>query len=400
MRGRVTYYTSVKMKSKSCHKVATVFRFSGRTFTLNQRERGRWHLRVKIRGRQRRRTFHTSNPRQAVALAKDWIAGLTDAPENPEESTLEIPTFRELITTYHLVHRCKDMTVKNNLRMLGRLLSEGLGKEKWLDLPIDHLDENCITRFIASRQGLTRPNYVKVYMNNLSTNSTVAQALSIFGDRLRIQYARAGWLIPESLVKSLRFERVKEHHVGFRPIPEETMAAMARAIEKEKAAGNLEMWLVNKMILHLGLRCSELIAARRSWVETSSSSGVVKHYLHVKHRPEEGFETKNGKHGRIGIPDWLWEEIKDREGYLVNPDGGTNYMRYKLIYETHSKWLRKFIPERQKSNHELRKQGGSLVALKYNSFEVAARFLRDSLETAKEHYLELIEPVCLDDIDL
>jgi hypothetical protein len=40
------------------------------------------------------------------------------------------------------------------------------------------------------------------------------------------------------------------------------------------------------------------------------------------------------------------------------------------------------------------------VALKVNSWEAAARFLREDLETAKRHYFDLVPPVGLEVEDL
>ena len=50
------------------------------------------------------------------------------------------------------------------------------------------------------------------------------------------------------------------------------------------------------------------------------------------------------------------------------------------------------MPGTTKTNHELRKWAGSIVATKTNSWERAAEFLRVGIESAKKHYSGSAKP--------
>lgn len=74
--------------------------------------------------------------------------------------------------------------------------------------------------------------------------------------------------------------------------------------------------------------------------------------------------------------------------------------RHDRIYRDHNEWLRRFIPDRQKGAHELRKHFGSVWATKTGSLYVAAQMLRVSLVVAEYHYSALLkrpQPLTLED---
>lgn len=74
--------------------------------------------------------------------------------------------------------------------------------------------------------------------------------------------------------------------------------------------------------------------------------------------------------------------------------------RKNLIYRDHNEWLRKFIPDRQKGAHELRRHFGAVWATKTGSLNVAAQMLRVMLAVAEYHYSALLkrpEPLSLKD---
>jgi hypothetical protein len=219
---------------------------------------------------------------------------------------------------------------------------------------------------------------------------------------------------------------LKEGAHRFVPVSEKTYAALDAAAEnlkkgigvparepsrgknvgKRKSGSELEwdgyeMWLVNRSIRLMGLRAGEVAAMRTGWLV--ESGGQL--FLDVVSRPGE-FVPK-GHEGRVLVPAVLRDvflkrrkEAGEKSVPLIRAASATE--RRDLIIRGHSAWLRQFFPKGQhrKTNHELRKHAGSLVAAKFNSWEAAARFLREDLETAKKHYLELLHPVGLETADL
>jgi hypothetical protein len=235
------------------------------------------------------------------------------------------------------------------------------------------------------------------------------QAQMVFARRHRRIWT--GWRLPPGVEDFLQVRALPEPAPRYVPIDEKLIAKLDAAAEKVAQGhwpagidqpGGCEpsdLWAVNRAIRLIGLRDSEVLAMRTSW--------LVEHggrlYLDIAARPGE-FIPK-GHCGRVLVPrvlEPIWRARKDEDeaGFLIAPNGLPT-QRYDLIYRSHSHWVRKFIGEdRRKTNHELRKHAGSLVALKFNSWEAAARFLREDLETAKKHYLELLQPVGLEVEDL
>jgi hypothetical protein len=57
-----------------------------------------------------------------------------------------------------------------------------------------------------------------------------------------------------------------------------------------------------------------------------------------------------------------------------------------------SRWIREFIPDRNKTLHELRKEFGSQVLKRTGSIGAAAEALGDTVETARAYYLTQLRP--------
>jgi len=55
-------------------------------------------------------------------------------------------------------------------------------------------------------------------------------------------------------------------------------------------------------------------------------------------------------------------------------------------------WVARFIPDRVKRLHELRKHAGSVIARR-DGLLTAAQFLGDSYVTTEKHYASLLSPI-------
>lgn len=150
----------------------------------------------------------------------------------------------------------------------------------------------------------------------------------------------------------------------------------------------VELWLVNACLRRLGLRSSELLAARRSWLERRlDRAGVLRWCLVVKDRPEEGFTLlKHGAGRNLVLDDELAGLLTARgEGWLIGP-GMAASARDDLVERLHNTWLRQFIPDRVKANHELRMWAGSLVYRQTGSLGDTAYFLGHRTTVTTERF--------------
>lgn len=157
-----------------------------------------------------------------------------------------------------------------------------------------------------------------------------------------------------------------------------------RAVEVDYS----ELWLVNACLRRLGLRSSELLAARRSWLERRPDrAGVLRWCLVVKDRPEEGFTLlKHGAGRNLVLDEELAGLLTARgEGWLIGPTMAAS-ARDDLVERLHNTWLRQFIPDRVKANHELRMWAGSLVYRQTGSLGDTAYFLGHRTTVTTERF--------------
>lgn len=157
-----------------------------------------------------------------------------------------------------------------------------------------------------------------------------------------------------------------------------------RAVEVDYS----ELWLVNACLRRLGLRSGELLAARRSWLERRPDrAGVQRWCLVIKDRPEEGFTLlKHGAGRNLVLDDELAGLLTKRgEGWLIGPTMAAS-ARDDLVERLHNTWLRQFIPDRVKANHELRMWAGSLVYRQTGSLGDTAYFLGHRTTVTTERF--------------
>jgi integrase len=260
------------------------------------------------------------------------------------------------------------------------------------------LSKENLERFYAQGQGREGKgvNWVNRLPCNGGLNSTIRNARALFTPKM-LELKFAGLKLPP-LDDLKRLPKLPAPKGGFRPWPAGVYEQMdvAAAGLKETC---YELWLVNVCLRFLGLRPCELLAARREWITTSADGrawlNVQDHHADDAEDDEEAtFElVKHGAARKLELNALLKEALLPRTGWLIAPDLATGESlqtcedaRHALIYRRHSEWLRQFIPDRRKSNHELRMYAGSLVA-KQHGLEAACYFLgHTSLVTTQAFY--------------
>lgn len=146
-----------------------------------------------------------------------------------------------------------------------------------------------------------------------------------------------------------------------------------------------ELWLVNTMLRRLGLRSAELLAARGEWIEQrpNRQTGELQWVLSLRDRPDFNV-LKHGTFRNLVVDEELLGILRKRKGFLIAPDLKPA-MREELVQRLHNTWLRQFIPDRAKGNHELRMWAGSIVYMR-DGLAAAAYFLGHKSQITTERF--------------
>lgn len=390
-------------------KTTYSFQYRGREWQLIKRGTGRraptdgtpWSYRLTVGGKRVLISTRTAHTETAVALAKARIAAVLDGRvevlkvDRAKTGVGKLLTVGEACDLYKAANVVRPATARDNVSTLKRLVVVALGIDDADDVSLDRVDGALGELFLAKCQGKAKVNRGAVLRVNAGANSRLRQAQSVFAKRHRRIFdgCQLGGVDSFCAVKPLK---VGSHR--YVPLEDGVLRKLDEAAERVRGS---ELWVVNRLIRLCGLRDSEVVAAKTDWL--TEHNGRL--FLEIVARPGE-FIPK-GHEGRVMVPSVLEPVFRERKAaaeeagepaFLVRAENPT--ARHNLVYREHSKWVREFLPGRQKTNHELRKHAGSLVAQKFNSWEAAARFLREDLETAKSHYLELLKPVGLEVEDL
>jgi integrase len=292
--------------------------------------------------------------------------------------------------------RIKDRTVAGNLSALKGILT--LAKPEVHD--VRELSAECLAgdgvlrAFVLAARKAGRPDG--------SIKSQINQARSVVCREVLPVYE--GLRLPDVGTFGVDIAWRLED-VGFAPIPDAAIAGMESAVaerlrfarssdgtELERAEA-LGIWLVYMLMARLGMRNSEVAAARWGWIEERvdrSRPGETVWVMVIQDRRAEGYEVKNGLAGAVAVPAELRAELeRTREAakpgeYLVRAPHAT--AREWICYRAINDFLRPWLPGREKVSYELRKWAGSLVALREGIY-AAQQFLRHrSVKTTETYY--------------
>jgi integrase len=149
------------------------------------------------------------------------------------------------------------------------------------------------------------------------------------------------------------------------------------------------------MALGIGMRRSEIEAARPSWFSRQSDRVMV----HI--REEDDFKPKNGENGVVPVSAELYEALLKLRGdsdskFFVpcgDNDGGTG--RIWEAVRAVNRWLKKKGMADRKPLHALRKECGSIVAQSQGILE-ASKVLRNTPQVCAVHYAGIAEMKTVD----
>lgn len=379
-----------------------VVRFRGRKYVLFRRGEtsgSPFSVRLVRDGKRHLVSTGTGDLTLAKVKAKEIIERILDGEaEKVKSKGFRVPTVGEVIDAFKAGdRRVRSKTWVNYGLSLLRIVRETLDidNEAAKKVKVSELTEELVRSYQALKQGTKSVDYVTPAKVHTSINSSIRQARAVFSKNALRGYARDGIRIPDSIEGFLKAPYLRElsHRYSDNPISKEEIEKMNEDLPELKKEDE-RLWAIHLMIRLMGLRDSEIERAQRHWL-VKRGEGT---FLVINRR--EGEAAPKRSDGEVPVPQVLLDYFNSHDGtHLIPAKHPTE--RHDLIYKTHSKWVGKRIPGREKTNHELRKWAGSVVATKTNSWERAAQFLRIDLETAKKHFLAFVtsaEPLSLEDL--
>ena len=283
---------------------------------------------------------------------------------------------------------------RGNVQALRRMC-ERVGLD-WEAARMDELTVKVWEEWVRVRYeeaGMKFPQGMKVPSRlNGSLNSEWRQIKAIFGLSSRREVF-AGWEWPAAMEGFLARPGLRAASVRYEPIP--NLAEMDAAF-----AARPEVWarMGYELARYCGLRRGEIIGARWDWLAGSDAEGWR---LRVEDREGDeegdgGMRVKNRKGrtvpvGAARVARWREWALGDGcggcSGYLVRAAAvEARTMRADLVGRDLSALVRVWMPEREKSLHELRKAAGSEVLRQTGSMAMCAEFLGDTIAVAEDHY--------------
>lgn len=283
-------------------------------------------------------------------------------------------------------------------RVEGVQLTEHSDLARRIDaLPADVLGRDTVRAYFAVCQGgVYAPT--KVARENITINKRLRMARQLF-TRRAMELCYDGVALPD-VEGFLKFPGLPEESIDLEEesiAPEDYLRMLSAAewLEGSMLSAERELALINRMLRELGLRNSELLAARADWLVRDARSG--RWFLDVRNRPEQGYKIKGVDPGKLPVSDALlalmgprmvWD-IRTREArYLIMPEGLPTH-RFDVINREHNAWLKPLVGEIRsgKGNHRLRKYVATMLAEQYG-VAVAAQYLRHRGEAVTlKHYI-------------
>lgn len=387
--------------SKS-YKPEAVLKFRGRTYVLFRRGQSDgtpFSFRVQKDGKRKIISTGSSDLTLAKSIAKGLLAKALDGVEVEPRRRAKCSTLGELLDAFAAGDQfVRKHTANNYENCLLRVIEKarGVTKEEARKLSLREINEDLARTYQATMQGGGSVDFATPRKINTSINSMLRQARGVFSRRALTIYERADVVVPAEVQGFLKAPYLRElsHRYSDNPIPKEQIEQMNTDLPALKEKDE-RLWAIHLMIRLMGLRDSEIVRARRHWLvrRDDGSARIV-----INRR--EGEAAPKRSDGEVAVPSVLMAYFDGHGGDFLIPAANATE-RAGLVYKEHSKWVRERVPGRTKTNHELRKWAGSVVATKTNSWERAAEFLRIDIETAKKHYLAFTSPSeCLSLSDL
>lgn len=238
-----------------------------------------YYCKFRVRGKQYLRKTGLAEKNAALTRAKKLYRQVEAESWGEVEKSKyrnDAPTVAEILAIYKQAAPstgARIETANDNARTLLRILKTALPKvEKPETHRVSALIPDVLEKYIALRQKLPAPDRSATLSQNAGINSDLRKVKSVFGKKIMPFYA--GLKLPD-LSGFLGVQKVKEPDHRFSPIPHATIGKIKEAAAKNET-DDPGLYLTTNMALCMGLRSSEIIAARRHWVELRDKRYVLK----------------------------------------------------------------------------------------------------------------------------
>ena len=389
------------MEKQQYHKLIPVFDTCERRvpnlFVRNEI----YYLQATINGKR----YLRSCPKDTLTGARQWVKKFISAAKEGRSEALEKSKARSsspklgaickrYLETVELRGRPRLFTAKTNVTKLKRIVALGTGnKPQAVDnLPASVLNRKVLVGFTqAMLEGVT--DQAALDARRRTIRSTLRQGRSLFARKIIGAYKDMKMPdVSEFMAEYVCEEPKKRYTAPKREEIEPIIKAGLELWEKEeieetKKRQNKALYRVFLLAYALGLRASEMIAAKWNWIRLHDNG---RHYIDIIRRPEEGFIPK-GREGSIPIGDDVMRHLEEfrADGNPHILGGTSKEYRKELVYRTFATWMRGLGWTRGHCAHELRAYRGHLWRKEYG-LDTAHDWLRHvSWQTTLDSYADI-----------
>jgi integrase len=368
-----------------------------------------WYYKFNLARKQFTLHCQTHVRKVAEGRAKAWRAEVTKAHFEKRIGVAErmklrndFATVEEVLAIYMEAPEGPAPTSRARNRDSLRIVVSG-GSGGRTDAKTSELDKWTVRRFVEERMKLvgqvhqryaaSEPRVMTLEGVRQTISSRVTQARAVFAN---LEIYERKCQLPD--LKEFLGQKVQAVKRGAMEPPDAAGLAAVFAAAPALKRENPRMYAGFLLVSQGGLRSSEAMACRRSWVEELPDGGAR---IGIILRKGE-FKPKGTQRFVSLAPD-VWREIKECGGvdYLVGQIrpaqrrvggvalGDVDFLsdRQELIGVGLVKWVKQYIRDRDKVVQELRRHAGSKILDRTNNPVDAQRFLgHSSLKTTMEWY--------------
>jgi integrase len=340
-------------------------------YKRNPKPEAPYYVQFKYQGRRHQLCTNQTDYEEArlagMRLRVEMAAGIC---KHAPDGIISIRRIAEIYLS-DAVH-VQPATRRSNVACLGRVLSNAGFS---LDFALIVLNRALVIKYQAA--GMDRMTDEERHHAIISKNSAMRQARSLFAKRAMPLYD--GITLPD-LSGFMRHPLLREPRKEYVPPPKEIIDNIAKAapILKVTHPGAYAGLLLQ---LYAGLRPSELIDARWSWVRRDSSG----YFIEV---PMSASKTDTSR--TISISPGIHAELQAvrNSEYLI--PGQSDNARWKAIHRKLGPWLRLRGLTGTKTNYELRKLFGSKLATEQGLFAAQRALGHSKPSTTSDYYAALL----------
>lgn len=365
--------------------------------------------RFTVRGRAYRLSTGQRDARAAQEAAYQRYCDIFFGKAEPQKQRIltTAPTFAELTKVFlaEIVafsgQRVSQASARGYVNTLARVIAATFDRPEVVR--IDKLSPALLKAYRAARYTARGLNIAKDkdLILNYSLNSEQTNALSVFSnDAIRL-YKTHGWKMPEGVMELKDASKLPAKKPDFTPIDDATdklmirlaAAALDSAVELSESEARLIPSPQTAVIYELARFCSltnkEIQNARWNW--------IAPEHNRIRIAGNSEFSTKrNAKDRQIPVsPERVARWIAalphaDDTQYIVSAE--TETKRLDATARTANEWIKRFIPDRKKGLHELRKMATSdfLRATNGDVYKVAET-IGDDPRTMLKYYASVLD---------